>query len=231
MRIYKLQLVISLFVMPLSVLLIMLFSNGTSVNYTWLISGFIVASIMGSTISMLSMRVSNLVQPEILELYSTFLITKRQLLSTLSLTYALLSLPQIMVAIILLYFFAGSINLLIIIPSIIMSIIFMSLLAVYIGLRLQNPFKASGIVSIISYAIMTLTPFYYVVDEGSNEIIRIIQMFNPFNCCLVSLRAGLYPMDPNQIILSYAILAILSLMLSIAINRKVGDIYILEKFI
>ena len=206
MRIYKLQLVISLFVMPLSVLLIMLFSNGTSVNYTWLISGFIVASIMGSTISMLSMRVSNLVQPEILELYSTFLITKRQLLSTLSLTYALLSLPQIMVAIILLYFFAGS-------------------------LRLQNPFKASGIVSIISYAIMTLTPFYYVVDEGSNEIIRIIQMFNPFNCCLVSLRAGLYPMDPNQIILSYAILAILSLMLSIAINRKVGDIYILEKFI
>ena len=80
LRVYKIQILISLIILPFSYLfLIILNLSSKGENVPYLISGFIVASLIGSFISLLSLRISNISTPEVLELYSTITISIKEL--------------------------------------------------------------------------------------------------------------------------------------------------------
>jgi ABC-2 type transport system permease protein len=69
LKIYWMQILISLFILPLSFLFILLLSGvSTSEMLSIWLSGFIVASLVGAFLGALALRVCNLMQPEILEL-------------------------------------------------------------------------------------------------------------------------------------------------------------------
>jgi len=106
MKIYWLQLLVSLLVMPFALLFIMLFSgdvNTAKVGYG--VTGFIIVSLAGSFIGLLALRVTNMMMPSILELYATFSVSRREMVVGMGVTYLLLSLPQILLAIAALYIY------------------------------------------------------------------------------------------------------------------------------
>ena len=98
-RVFKIQILISLFIMPLSYMFLILLNTGGNRQTTlYLLTGFVVASLIGTYVSLLGLRVSNLMMPEVLEMYAAFPITMRTVALSYLFTYSLYVLPQIIVA-------------------------------------------------------------------------------------------------------------------------------------
>ncbi|GFP33840.1 ABC-2 type transport system permease protein, partial [Candidatus Hakubella thermalkaliphila] len=76
----------------------------------FLLSGFIVASLAGSFFGALALRICNLIQIEVLELYSTFALSKGEIVSSMAFTYTHLALPPIFISIVVLAFTSPGFN-------------------------------------------------------------------------------------------------------------------------
>ncbi|WP_242837256.1 ABC transporter permease [Alkaliphilus transvaalensis] len=197
----------------------------------FLLTGFIVTIMIGAFISMLSLRVSNLMEAEVLELYSTIIVNKTQLIIALVLNYLVLSIPQIIIAGILAVVYSTQVNVLKFIFSIILAGIFFASIGVFIGLVIKNKYKASGIVPYINIIFLVITPIYYRLDNMNRYFVYLYSI-NPIVHILNIMRESIGIKGLNSgITLSYGYIIILCAFLLKSIYKKVNNIYILEKLI
>ncbi|MBT9150511.1 MAG: hypothetical protein DDT40_00683 [candidate division WS2 bacterium] len=229
MKIFWLQIFMSLFVMPTAFLFLALLRIGPdSEEVAFLLSGFIVASLVGSFFGALALRICNLMQIEVLELYSTFALSKGEIISNMAFTYALFALPQILISIVVLAFTSPSFNAFLMSFSILWVILLIALLAVWLGLVVRNYYYALGIFPLLAWISILLTPAYYDMAK-LNPIFQMVLFINPITHCLNLLRIGLGLTPPLYFLWSLLYTSILFGLLLILTLKRIKDIYILEK--
>ncbi|WP_297468849.1 hypothetical protein [Thermococcus sp.] len=165
MRIYKTFLFVNLLLMPLALLFMMIMNSGsrTPEEVSYLVSGFIVVSLVSSFLGTLTNRVSNVFEPSVLELYSTLPPRISKVVLAQFLTYSHLVLPQVLIglAVIVSYQGAGRINILLLILALLITFIELGTLAIAIGVKIGNPHKAMAITGILPWLLVVFSPAYY----------------------------------------------------------------------
>jgi len=229
LRIYWLQLLIVVFVMPFSYAFIILISGnlqGASVNY--LLSGYIISTIISTFINMLGMRITNMRQQEVLELYSTYAISFPTIVISECLAYVLITLP--IVLIVLGYIVATSqvINWLLLICGVLLTIVFLLLISVYLGLAMKNMFIANGLFQVITWVLILLAPIYYNF-ETLNPIFKGILLINPVTHLLNMVRVPLGFSPSVNLAYSYGYIVLLSILAFVYVSKRINSTHILEK--
>lgn len=229
LRLFKLQLFISMVLMPFSYIFVILLSenvHGEEISY--LLSGFIIASLIGSFISMLALRVSNLMQAEVLELYSTLPINTIQIIFVLLLSYTILALPQVLLSIGFSIAYAKTVNITLLILGVIISTIALSLFGVFLGLLIKNFYKAQGFLPLLAWILLLISPTYYRIQH-LNLIYKIVILANPVTQGLNIIRASLGFDQTISVRWSFFYLTIMVVLLYLYIVRSLRKMYILEK--
>jgi len=230
LRIYKWQVITYLLILPLSYIFVMLlFGNIQRNDISYLLSGYIIASLIGSFAGLFAIRVCNLMQPEVLELYATFFITIPQILISLSLTYIIISIPGIALSSLLSIKYANFANLLIFTGGIIISILAILSLGLFLGLLIKNMFKAQGIIPLLSWGLLLFAPVYYKVQH-LNLLYKVILLINPVTHTLNILRISLGFPEIINIRWSFLYLSVLIIVIFIYSIKSFKRFYILEKF-
>lgn len=223
-RVFKIQILISLFIMPLSYMFLILLNTGGNRQTTlYLLTGFVVASLIGTYVSLLGLRVSNLMMPEVLEMYAAFPITMRTVALSYLFTYSLYVLPQIIVAsIIIAVINSSSITWGLFVGNVILTMITLSGLGLSLGFFFKNYFVAQGVLPLLSWIFLFITPLYYQAKSS------LFFSINPLNSCVKLLRysIGLYE---GVIIWDYVYLMGFILILSFFVNRRMRSVYLLER--
>ena len=223
-RVFKIQILISLFIMPLSYMLIILLNTGGDQQASlYLLTGFVVASLIGTYVSLLGLRVSNLMMPEVLEMYAAFPIKMRTVALSYLITYSLYVLPQIIVALIVIAIISSSsIAWGLFVVNVILTMVTLSGIGMFLGFFFKNYFVAQGVLPLLSWLFLFITPLYYQAKSS------IFFSINPLNSCVKLLRyaIGLYD---GIIIWDYVYLIGLIVMLSFFVNRRFLKVYLLEK--
>lgn len=229
LRVYKIQILISLIILPFSYLFLIILnlaSKGENISY--FISGFIVASIIGSYISLLALRISNISTPEVLELYSTMPITIKNLIIAISITYFLLSLPQIAISIVLCIVKSSNVNIFLFILTNIFVNLFFIMSSIFLGLILKNYFLAQGILPMISWFLLIFSPVYYKV-LNPKIVIKIWFYINPISACLNIIRYPIGFVNKTDFIISLIYILVLTLIFTLNFLLKLKNIYMIEK--
>lgn len=229
MRLYWMQIVSSLFIMPLALLFINLMANNSnSSQLAYSLSGFIVASIVGSLIGCLSLRVCNMMLPEVLELYTTYSLGKPELVLGMCVTYCLLSLPQIIVAVVVTIIFVPIPNMALYLLTILFSMAFLSLLSSGLGLVVKNYYQAMGLFPLLSYALVLLSPAY--VGQRSSGFLNLVFLINPLTDLLNLIRSGMGFIPTINSTWSWLYLGVLTVIILLMERRKLKNFYILERY-
>jgi ABC-2 type transport system permease protein len=229
LRIYWLQLLIVVFVMPFSYAFIILISgNLQGASLTYLLSGYIVATIISTFINMLGMRITNMRQQEVLELYSTYAISFPTIVISECLSYVLITLPIVLIVLGYIVATAQSIHWLLLICGVLLTIVFLLLFSVYLGLAMKNMFIANGLFQVITWVLILLAPIYYSF-EALSPIFRGILLINPITHLLNMVRVPLGILPSVNLGYSYCYIVLLCLLASIYISKRINSTHILEK--
>jgi len=231
LRIYKLQMFINLLLIPLSYAFITVLTSGMEgKDISYLLSGLIVSSLIGSFIGLLAMRISGLTQPQTMELYAAMPVTRAQVFCGLALTYTLLALPQIILLLGLSLWQAESPRSGLLIVGVLVSCGAFVSLAVFLGLMVRNPFKAQGIFPLTSWLLMLLSPVYYH-SQHLPAFYNALMLINPATHALNIIRPFLGFSEIIDVRYSFLCLGILIVVTSFysyhIVKRKM---YLLEKF-
>jgi len=223
-RVFRIQILISLFVMPLSYMIIILLNTGGNQQMSlYLLSGFVVASLIGTYVSLLGLRVSNLMMPEVLEMYAALPIKIRTVVLSYLATYSFYVLPQIIVASIMIAVVSSSsINWGLFVVNVILTMLTLSGLGMIFGFFFKNYFVAQGVLPLLSWIFLFITPLYYQAESS------IIFSINPLNSCVKLLRHSI-DLYKGVIIWDYVYLIGLILILSFFVKRRLLSVYLLEK--
>lgn len=229
LRIFWLQLFIVVFVLPFSYAFIVLVSGnlqGSSLNY--LLSGYIVSTLISTFINMLGLRITNIRQQEALELYSTYAILFPSIIISVCLSYFLITLPIVLIVLGYVVATAQSVNWFFLICGMLLTIVFLLLISVYLGLAMKNLFIANGLFQIITWALILLAPIYYSL-EPLNPIFRGILLVNPVSHLLNLLRAPLGFESSVNLVYSYGYIVLLSILAFGYVSKRINSTHILEK--
>jgi len=230
MKFFGLQIFMVFLVMPLAFLVVML-AQGEAVaeKIAFALSGFMVASMIGAFVAMLALRISNMMMPELLELYATFSLKRWEMVAGISVAYILMVLPQIIICSILAFVYAPKFQPLIFFSSTLVVILSMVLVSVWLGLLIKNYYIATGLLPLLSWMLMFLSPMYYKV-EHLPSIVQWILLINPVTHYLALIRQGL-GITPT-IPLAWSLVLTLSLLVIMlaSIRKELGRMFILEKF-
>jgi len=229
LRIYFLQLFIAVFVVPFSYAFVVLLSTAAQdMSISYLLSGYVVSTLISTFLGMLALSITNLRQKEVLELYSTYAITFPQVVISICLTYVLIVLPIIVVVLPFVLMHAVSASVLMVLLGIIVSIFFLLCLSVYLGLSLKNLFIANGILQLLSWILILFSPIYYNF-ETLNSTFKYALLVNPVTHLLniVRIPLGFAPMISMWI--SYVYVGSLTILMLSYISKRVRSTYILEK--
>jgi ABC-2 type transport system permease protein len=230
LRIYRMQLFISLILIPFSYAFVVLLSSPKSgEGIGFIFSGMIVASLVGSYISLLSMRVSNIMKPSVLELYAALPVNTGCVVVAQMIVYTLFVLPQLILCAAIAAFNSETIMAGRFIFGIILSIYGVAVLGASIGALIRNPFKAQGIISLISWLLLLVSPTYYsTTDLGI--IYKVILLVNPVTHFLNIVRSGLGYSGLTSYVNSLIYVLIMSVLLTNYLRIKVQRMFMLEKF-
>lgn len=232
LRIFLLQLFVVLFLLPFSYLFIMLLAgNGGNlerIQIVSLLTGYIVVTLTSAFINMLSLRITNTRQPQVLELYSTFSITFPQIVVSQCITYTLLTLPLILAAFLYVILSLKSVNILLFISGIVIGIFVLLLLSVSLGLLMNNLFLANGLYQIVSVFLIIFSPSFFDM-QTVNKFFQTLLLLNPITHVLNILRSPLNISLGFDVRWSYLFLFVLSVLLVLFVSKKVSKTYILEK--
>ncbi|WP_237705135.1 hypothetical protein [Thermococcus zilligii] len=204
MRIYKTFLVVNLLLMPLALLFMMIMNSNSRnpENVSYLVSGFIIVSLVSSFLGTLTSRVSNVFEPSVLELYATLPPRISTVVIAQFLTYSLLVLPQVLIglAVIVYYQGAGRINFPLLSLALLITCIELGTLAVTIGAKIGNPYKAMAITGILPWLLVVFSPAYY---RSSSPALYL----NPVTYLLSCIRSaiGLQSASPTPWLVSAAL--------------------------
>ena len=229
LRIYFLQLFIVVFVMPFSYAFVVLLSTAAQdMSISYLLSGYVVSTLISTFLGMLALSITNLRQKEVLELYSTYAITFPQVVISICLTYVLIVLPIIVVVLPFVLMHAVSASVLMVLLGIIVSIFFLLCLSVYLGLSLKNLFIANGILQLLSWILILFSPIYYNF-ETLNSTFKYALLVNPVTHLLniVRIPLGFAPMISMWV--SYVYVGLITILMLSYISKRVRSTYILEK--
>lgn len=231
LRIFLLQLFVVLFLLPFSYLFIMLLAgsgNLERIQIVSLLTGYIVVTLTSAFINMLSLRITNTRQPQVLELYSTFSITFPQIVVSQCITYTLLTLPLILAAFLYVILSLKSVNILLFISGIVIGIFVLLLLSVSLGLLMNNLFLANGLCQIVSVFLIIFSPSFFGM-QTLNKFFQTLLLLNPITHVLNILRSPLNISLGFDVRWSYLFLFVLSVLLVLFVSKKVSKTYILEK--
>ena len=229
LRIYWLQLLIVVFVMPFSYAFIVLISGnlqGASLNY--LLSGYIVSTLISTFINMLGMRITNMRQVEVLELYSTYAISFPAIVVSECLSYVLITTPIVLVVLGYIVLSSQSINWLLLVCGVLLTLVFLLLFSVYLGLAMKNMFIANGLFQVITWILILLAPIYYNLETLS-PIFKGILLINPITHLLNMVRVPLGFLPSVKLVFSYGYIVLLCLLAFFYISKRINSTYILEK--
>jgi len=229
LRIYFLQLFIVVFVMPFSYAFVVLLSAAAeNMSISYLLSGYIVSTLISTFLGMLALSITNLRQKEVLELYSTYAITFPQVVISICLTYVLIVLPIIVVVLPFVLMHAVRASHLMVLMGVIVSIFFLLCLSVYLGLSLKNLFIANGILQLLSWILILFSPIYYNF-ETLNSTFKYALLVNPVTHLLniVRIPLGFAPMISMWV--SYVYVGLLIILMLFYISKRVRSTYILER--
>lgn len=224
MRLYKTFLLVNLFVMPFSLLFMMVMNSGarTPEDISYLVSGFIVVSLVSSFIGTLTHRVSNIFEPSVLELYSTLPPQIPKVVLAQFLTYSLLTLPQVVVGLSVIAYYLGLsvINFPLLILAVSLAYIELGALAVAIGAKIANPYKILAVTSILPWVLVVFSPAYY---RSTSPVLYL----NPVTHIISCLRSaiGLQRMALTPWIVSI----VLTIIFLIFAFKNLRSSYMLEK--
>ncbi len=224
MRIYKTFLFVNLLLMPFALLFMMIMnsSSRTPEDISYLVSGFIVVSLVSSFLGTLTNRVSNIFEPSVLELYSTLPPRISKVVLAQFLTYSLLVLPQVLIGLVVILYYQGvsRINAPLLVLALLLTFLELGALAVAIGARIGNPYKAMAVTTILPWLLVVFSPAYY---RSSFPALYL----NPVTHLLLCVRSaiGLQEISPIPWLVSGALTVIFT---ALAI-RNVGSSYMLEK--
>jgi ABC-2 type transport system permease protein len=229
LRIYLLELFLVVFVMPFSYAFVVLLSSGTqNVSVSYLLSGYIVSTLISTFLGMLALSITNLRQKEVLELYSTYAITFPQVVTTVCLTYVLIVLPIILVVMPFIVIHSASVNYPVLLVATIISIFFLLCLSVYLGLSMKNLFIANGFLQLISWVLILFSPIYYNFQNLSTAF-KYVLLINPITHLLNIIRVPLGFAPMVNVWLSYVYVGLLIALMLLYISKHVRSTYILEK--
>lgn len=224
MRIYKTFLTVNLLIMPLALLFMMIMSSGsrTPEDISYLVSGFIVVSLVSSFLGTLTNRVSNIFEPSVLELYSTLPPRISKVVLAQFLTYSLLVLPQVLIGLVVILYYQGvsRINAPLLALALLLTFLELGTLAVAIGARIGNPYKAMAVTTILPWLFVVFSPAYY---RSSFPALYLNPVTHLLSC--VRSAIGLQEISPIPWLVSGALTVIFT---AFAI-RNVGSSYMLEK--
>jgi|Deesub1362B_J571_1020462.scaffolds.fasta_scaffold00007_147 ABC-2 type transport system permease protein len=222
MRIYMLQIIVSLFVVPLSFLALILLNSkeAPSTFKAYLISGFIVISFVGLLLLMLSFRVSTVFEPRFLELYSTLPVSIEKVVLSMFLAYVLLGVPQTLIALLLLIKYSSTINIPLLLTSFALIAGELGSIAIVLGATIRNPYKVQAFTSILPWILTLLSPAYY---KSSSKIL----LLNPITHLLNVLRASLALEKLSMTSLAFSV--VLTIVLCIYTDKQLRKPYMLEK--
>lgn len=230
LRLYAVSIMINMILIPVSYVIIMLISLGAkSGELSYQLSGFMVASLIGSMVTLLALRVSSMAQADVLELYAALPVTLFEIVIAQVATYLLLALPQVAVSLLLSILNANaSVNILVTLVGFAMSVSIMAALGVALGLSIRNPYIAQGIIPMLSFAILLLSPVYYRA-EALPVWARAVLLVNPVTHALNVMRtplgfASIIPQGYSYLFL----IAVMTLLIVYAVT-KLRKVYILEK--
>ncbi|WP_129409163.1 ABC transporter permease [Marinitoga lauensis] len=228
MRMFKFQIFVSMFLIPFSYLIIVLLNKSTNMDY--LVSGFMISMMIGAYFGILSLRVSNLMQAEVIELYTTFSVSKTIIIFSLGITYFLLTMPIFFIS----YLFIADNIMEIIFKTLVPLLLgnfLVILISIAIGLKVRNYYALMGLMPLVSYILMIISPVYYQI-KSNNIIIKSLLYINPIVHILNIIRTELnkrYMIFPLW--QSYSLIIVLSFLLIFYINKKLKSMYILEKIL
>ncbi|CUX77790.1 hypothetical protein [Thermococcus chitonophagus] len=221
MRMYLLYIIVSMVLMPASFLIVMILNmkSVSAETLAYLISGFIVASFVGTFIGTLAQRVSNVFDPSVLELYATFPATIRQIVLTIFGTYIILALPQTVIALVFLFYYS-SVNIGLLLLALILTVLEMGGLGIFLGLAVRNPYKVQAVVAVLPWVLIVFSPTYY---KASSSVFLLDPVTSLLNVLRTAVGVGVVDT------ISLAIPIILTAILWGYIYRNVQTSYMLEK--
>ena len=224
MRLYKTFLFVNLLLMPFALLFMMIMNSGsrTPEDISYLVSGFIVVSLVSSFLGTLTNRVSNIFEPSVLELYSTLPPRTSKVVLAQFITYSLLVLPQVLIGLVVILYYQGvsRINIPLLTLAFLLAFIELGTLAVAIGARIGNPYKAMAVTTILPWLLVVFSPAYY---HSSLQVLYL----NPVTHLLSCIRSaiGLQEVSP----IPWLVSGVLTVIFTALAIRNVGSRYMLEK--
>lgn len=230
LRLYATQILISLVLIPGSYLFVILLSSGTEASFlSYQLCGFVVASLIGSLVSLLAFRVSNMMQPTVLELYAALPARTGHIVGAQSMVYILLAIPQIAVATVLAASYAQSVNIGLLLVGIMSVVLLLTLMGLFLGTAIRNPFTAQGMLPLVAWVLLMLSPVYYP-SEGLSSALFAVAVLNPVTHALNVIRV---PVGNQAIVplgVSYIYLGVAAIVMLGYVHRRLRRVYILERF-
>ncbi len=229
LRLYKWQVLSSLLILPFSYVFVMLLSgNIHGQDIAYILTGYMVATLIGTFLGLYAMRICNLMQPEVLELYATFQVSVMQTVLSYCFSYVLLSLPIIILSLAISVHYAASVNMALFIAGTLISIAATALLATFLGLLIKNMYKAQGIIPMLSWVFLLIAPIYYSTQNLS-PVYKTVLLINPVTHCLNLVRMALGFQPVTGILWSFGYLVIFIVVLAVYALRAFRRTYILEQ--
>lgn len=229
MRVYKVFILINLVVLPFSYAIVLLLA-GASHDHSYLFSGLAVASLVSTFVSLVAHRVSNLVQPQVLELYAVFPVRMELMVAGAVAAYALLVSPQAVVLMGVSIGFAHTgKRALLAVPGAFLGLLFLASLGVFLGTLVRNPYKAQGLFPLLSWILLLTAPVYYPV-ENLPKTYAILILLNPLTHVLNVIRSPLGFAPLLNPYLSIGVLGVVGGLTSLYALRSLRNIRMLEQF-
>jgi len=227
MRIYATQLLIMMVFLPFSYAVVVLLGGATD-NVAFVFSGLVVASLIGVFCNVVAMRVSNLMQPQVLELYAVLPVHLSQAVLGIVGAYTLLVLPQIA-------FFFGVAAWRVIEPNLALSFLgmFLALLAMaafgcFLGILVRNPFKAQGVFPLVTWLMLLTAPIYFATNNLPRLVVMLM-LLNPATHAVNVLRPHLGFAAIIDIRLSLLVVLVMAVILGWHSLRVLKDVRMIER--
>lgn len=229
MRVYKVFLLINLVVLPFSYAVVLLLA-GAGQDHSYLLSGLVVASLVGTFVGLVAHRVSNLVQPEVLELYAVLPARMELMVVGAVAAYALIVFPQVgaLTGLMIGLSQAGK-EALLAVPGTFLGFLFLALLGVFLGTLIRNPYKAQGLFPLLTWILLLAAPVYYQAESLPRAYVMLI-LLNPLTHVLNVIRPHLGFTPLLDIRISIGLLVVVGGLMGLYALRSLRDPKMLERF-
>ena len=230
LRINRLSLAITALVLPIAYSGVAILTQPVSSwQISYLLSGSLIASLMSSVFFLTVIRTSNLFQAEVLELHAAFPIRRIHQVLGAWLASSLISLPLAGILFGLCILWAPSPEALPALLGLILSYAMVIVMATGLGLLVRNPYKAQGILSIVAWLMVLISPMQQDMSQVPTPL-RFLLLINPVTHALNMVRPFLGFDAVLHPAISFAFSAAMLLIVTPLLVRAIRRVTILEKF-